>query len=79
MHNTYDVLQASMVEGETELPNLGNQTLRHVRGDHKDELMKFNQTLYQASKYAANPEQENILLDISLNFLTSDLVPCKDG
>ncbi|KAF7167696.1 hypothetical protein CNMCM5623_000943 [Aspergillus felis] len=67
---TYDILQASVEEDEATLQepddHSANSTrIRLVRGDHKEELKKINQSLREARKYAANCEQQKLLAGIA--------------
>ncbi|RHZ46900.1 dipeptidyl peptidase III [Aspergillus thermomutatus] len=75
---TYDILQGSVEEDEATLQEPDNQfsnstKIRLVRGDHKDELKKINQSLKQAMKYTANCKQQKLLAGIAESFSSGDL------
>jgi dipeptidyl-peptidase-3 len=76
--DTYDILQASVKEDETNLEGSGNlcankKRIRLIRGDHRDELRRICDSLQSALKYVANSAQHEILLEIRESFLTGDL------
>ncbi|KAK9586860.1 hypothetical protein V6Z92_005794 [Aspergillus fumigatus] len=75
---TYDILQASIGEDEATLQEPDDQSahctrIRLIRGDHKEELKKINQSLSEAMKYAANCEQQKLLSGIAESFASGDL------
>ncbi|GFF22150.1 isoform 2 of dipeptidyl peptidase 3 [Aspergillus udagawae] len=75
---TYDILQASVEEDEATLQEPHDQSargtrIRLVRGDHKEELNKINQSLREAMKYAANCEQQELLAGIAESFSSGNL------
>ncbi|KAF7126245.1 hypothetical protein CNMCM5793_002740 [Aspergillus hiratsukae] len=75
---TYDILQASVEEDEAPLQPPDDQSangtrIRLIRGDHKEELKKINQSLGEAVKYAANCQQQKLLAGIAESFSSGDL------
>jgi dipeptidyl-peptidase-3 len=75
---TYDILQASVEEDEDALQvpddhSASGTRIRLVRGDHKEDLKKINQSLREAMKYAANCEQQELLAGIAESFSSGDL------
>ena len=75
---TYDILQASIEEDEATLQEPDDHSpngtrIRLVRGDHKEELKKINQSLEEAVNYAANWQQQKLLAGIAESFSSGDL------
>lgn len=76
----YDILQASVNEGESGCfltDTLPGKTIRLVKGDHKAELRQICHYLQQAREYACNATQEQMLEKIHDSFVTGDLEAYK--
>ncbi|EAU34821.1 conserved hypothetical protein [Aspergillus terreus NIH2624] len=76
----YDILQASVNEGESGCfltDTLPGKTIRLVNGDHKAELRQICHYLQQAREYACNATQEQMLEKIHDSFVTGDLEAYK--
>lgn len=79
-----DIFQASVMERvsicqteETPIPS--GKTIRLVKGDHKDELVRINMCLEKALQWVSNPSQYDMIRKLQESFTTGDLNTYKDS
>lgn len=81
----FDILQASVREGESVCHTANSSTIRSgttvrlVNGDHKDELARINAYLEKAFDYVSNSPQHDMIRKLQDSFLTGNLETYKDS
>ncbi|KAL4893275.1 peptidase family M49-domain-containing protein [Aspergillus ambiguus] len=76
----YDILQASVAEGESGCfltDTLPGKTIRLVKGDHREELERICQWIKEATNYASNSSQKQMLQQLLESFTSGDLQAYK--
>ncbi|OAX79720.1 hypothetical protein ACJ72_05956, partial [Emergomyces africanus] len=80
----YEILQASICrDTATNVADVffleTGEKIKLVRGDHSPELSKVCRALTEAAKYAANPQQQNILRKYVESFTSGDLQEYRES